>query len=291
MPKTTELMPSFNSVSAGSTATLPLPLGWAYHKLLIGYAGVTLAQMREIRVMGDGKVIRRFAARSGKSGAQFLDQINQYDKMSAANGILQLDLRRKVRTKQGEEVTVIGTGMTRSEKQRLQSVIGSEAMPDGIVNMPELTSLTLEIDIDAGATAPALTCRAIRAGKWPMGMLLKVHEYQYSPSAAGEFEISDIPKGDIFNRVFFKSDKITRLQVLRNNNIEFDRTKEENDLIQTDGKYRTPNPEWFVYDPTEEGDGSEGLVTAGVSDLRFRLFMSEGADVPVTVERLGYMER
>ncbi|MCA1809383.1 MAG: major capsid protein P2, partial [Lentisphaerae bacterium] len=66
-------MPSFEGVSAGSTATLRCPIGLSYDRLIIEYAGMTLAQMGEIRVVGNGKPFMRF-----DSGTR-LDQLNQFN--------------------------------------------------------------------------------------------------------------------------------------------------------------------------------------------------------------------
>ena len=53
--------PSFSNVSAGSTATLEIKLGLSYHLMHLYFTGVTLAQMKNIRIEADGKPIDRMS--------------------------------------------------------------------------------------------------------------------------------------------------------------------------------------------------------------------------------------
>src|SRR5690606_2956761 len=162
--------------AAGATATLRLPIGLSYEQLLINYSGVTLAQITGIRVVGNGKPFMRFT-----SGTR-LDMINRFHGRAAAAGTLLVDFTRfGLRTRQGEEVTALGTGVP--------SKAGST----------ELSTLAVEIDIAAAAASPALSCRAVQSQAQPLGLIKHVREFGYQPAAAGEFEISDIPKGHLFN--------------------------------------------------------------------------------------------
>lgn len=268
MPKLTTKMPSFEGVSAGATATLRLPIGRTYEKLIIAYSGVTLAQMQEIRLVGNGKTIRRYV------GAGLVDAINKFDRQNAAGGLLTLNLSRPgLITKAGREDTLLGTGVAPTEQYPAT-----------------LTTLQLEIDIAAAATAPVLSCKAVQSSPRPLDKVLKVRRFGYAPSAAGEFEIADLPRGDLINRIVFESDKITAIRIERDNRVIFERTKAENEDIQSNG-VRTPQTGYFIYDPTEEGYGSEPLVTAGVQDLRIVLTMSAADQVPVNVEYIGRLER
>lgn len=86
--KTTRRMPSFEAVGAGQTATLRLPIGLTFHQVWIEFAGVTLAQMDQIRLVANGQPIHNWG-----TGTE-LDRLNQYEGRSAAAGILVLDLDR-----------------------------------------------------------------------------------------------------------------------------------------------------------------------------------------------------
>jgi len=268
MPKLSTSMPSFEGVAAGATATLRLPIGRTYERLKIEYSGVTLPQLKELRLVGNGITIQRWV------GAALLDVVNQFDGMAAAGGILTLNLvRHNLKTRVAIEETAIGTGVAPSNDFPVT-----------------LTTLQLEIDIDAAAAAPVLSCTALQSAPRPLALLKKVRTYNYSPAASGEFEISDLPRGDLINRIVFKTASMSGLRIERDNRVIFDRTKAENEQYQTDGA-RVPQAGYFIYDPTEEGYGAEPMVTAGVQDLRFVMKMTGADNVQVTVEYIGPMER
>lgn len=257
-------MPSFQGVAAGQTATLRLPIGLTYHKLLVSYSGVTLANMTEVRVVINGKAVQTY------KGADQLNAINQYCGMQAASGTLVIDFERyKLLTRAARDVTVIGTGAN------------NDPTP--------VTTLALEIDIASGASSPALSARAIQSAPTNLGTFIKTKQFNYAPSSAGEYQISDLPKGDLINKIYFNGGgNISQLEVHRNGYEEFNRKAAENNLVQSNG-IRNPQTGWFVYDPTEDGAGSETLATSGVQDLRFTMHMSASANVQVVAEYIGPM--
>lgn len=265
--KLTRVMPSFDGVAAGQTATLRCPIGFTYHQLWVTYGGTfTLAQMTEIRVVANGQNIMRF-----DSGAA-LDDYNTYEGRTAAGGILCIDFDRyNLRTRAGEEFTSLGTGAP------------NDPTP--------VTTLSVEIDIAAGATAPTLSARAIQSLPRPLGLIKKVRTFIYNPPGSGDFEISDLPRGDLINKVYFNisTNAISRVQVQRDNFTVYDRTELLNDRIQADG-VRVPQTDYWVYDPTENGNGAEGLVTANVNDLRFILTTSGAMACVTGVEYIGSIE-
>ena len=258
--KITSVMPSFEGVAPGAPATARLPIGLTYETLLLTYSGVTLAQMNEIRVIGNGKTIQRYT-----SGTR-LDEMNQHHGRAAANGIIAIDfIRYGLRTRQAEEITGLGTG---------------------IPGPGELTTLSMEIDIDAGAAAPVFSLKAQQSVARPLGLVRWVREFTYNAPAIGDYEISDIPKGHLFNAVHFNSSDVNSLEIQRDRFSVFKRLKAENDLVQSDGD-RVPVAASFVFDPTENGLGAESLETGSVHDLRFVLDMAAAGAVPVTVESLA----
>lgn len=257
----TERLPSFESVVAGSTAVCKLPIGRTYHAIFITYSGVTLAQMNELRVVANGKVIQRLAS------GTFADVLTQFTGRAAAAGVLTIDFDRiNMLTRAGEEFTKIGTG-------------------DPTDQTPIVT-MRLEIDIDAAAAAPALSAKAVQSEPSILGLIRKIRHFTYNAPAAGDYEISDLPKGDLIGRIIFDNANINSLKIERDNRTVFERTAAENSLIQTDGK-RVPQAGYFIYDPSELGYSSESLATAGVNDLRFTLNMAALGAIPVTVEYIG----
>jgi hypothetical protein len=282
MPKITTKMPSAESVAAGSTATFRLPIGATYEQLLLSYSGTTfdLSHMSEIRLVGNGKVIMRFATVGAKSGGQVLDMFNQYEGRAAAAGVLVLDLVRfNIRTRANEELTGLGTGYT-------PAMAGYKEM--GGLGV-ELSTLYLEIDIKATASNPVLSAKAVQSPKRPLGVIKKVRQFTYSAGGAGDYEISDLPRGDLINKIYIHSTNVNSLKIETDRNVRFERNKAENELIQSDG-VRVPQTGLFVYDPSEIGNGSEALPTRNVQDFRVVLDMAAAGQVPVTVEYIGAME-
>ena len=261
--KITSTMPSFEGVSAGSTATARLPIGLTYESLLLTYSGVTLSQMEEIRIIGNGKTIQRYT-----SGTR-LDDMNKYAGRAAAAGIIAIDfIRYGLLTRLAREITALGTGF-RGDGKTI-----------------ELSTLAIEIDVAAGAVAPVLSLKAIQSEARPMGLLRWVREFTYNAPAIGEYEISDVPKGHLFNSVQFFNSDVNSVEIQRDRFAVFKRTKAENDLVQSDGE-RVPVAGAFNYDPTESGHGAETLETGRVHDLRFILDMSAAGAVPVVVESIA----
>lgn len=264
--KTTRLMPGWEGVVAGQTATLRLPIGLTYHQLWTTFTGVTLAQMNEVRLVANGQVVQRFGS------GTLLDSYAQFEGRSSAVGavsIICIDLDRfGMRTRAGEEFTALGTGLP------------SDPTP--------VTTLSLEIDIDAAAAATTLVTRAVQSVPRALGLIKKIRTFTYNPAGAIDFEIADLPKGDLINQIYidFSAGNLSRLTIERDNFRVFDRGDDLNERIQTDG-IRVPQASQYVYDPTENGNGSESLVTEGVNDLRFTLTHSAAATDTIAVVYIG----
>lgn len=256
-------MPSFEGVAPGATATLRCPIGLSYDRLILEYSGLTLAQMGEIRVVGNGKPFIRF------DSGQRLDALNQFQGRGAASGNIVIDFTRfGLRTRAAEELTTLGTGVPSK---------------DGSV---ELSTLSVEVDIAAAATAPVLKARALQSPPQPLGFVKHTRVFNYNPSASGEFEISDLPKGHLFNQVHFASADINSLRIERDRFVVFERNAAENILALSDG-VRVPQAGYYHFDGTEDGNGGEMFETRGVSDLRYVLNMSAGGSVTVIVESVA----
>jgi len=263
--KSTRKLQSFVGVGAGQTATCHCQLGLTFHQILIDYAGVTLAQIDAIRVIANGEPIWTITE------AAKLDAINQFEGRAAANGTLVLDFNRfGLRTRIAEEITALGTGFAGDPRP--------------------VSTLSIEVDINAAAVGTTLSARAVQSAPTPSGEIKLIREFIYNAPAVGVFEISDLPKGATIQKVYFGTGNVNSIRVERDNFTLFDRTKAQNELVQSDG-VRVPQAGYVVFDPSEEGHGSEGLITSGVHDLRFVLDMSAPGTVPVTVEYITTLAR
>jgi len=177
----------------------------------------------------------------------------------------------------GRELTAIGTGMP----QNLQ-----QGQPG--YNPTPLSTLQVEVDI-SGSTAPTLSAKAVQSGPSPLGTLKKRRRFSYSVAGAGDYEISDLPKGDLIDKIYvFHTGNLTGVKLDRDNFRAFDRLDGENDLIQTDG-VRVPQTNLFVIDPSERGNGGEALVSA-VNDFRLIATTSAADTLTVLVDYLGNLQ-
>ncbi|PHS23389.1 MAG: hypothetical protein COA83_09880 [Methylophaga sp.] len=259
-------MQAFEGVGAGQTATARLPVGLRFHNVMFAYSGVTLAQMTEIRIIANGKVIQRLI------GADVLDSINRFDGRNSAAGIITIDFERfGLRTRSGSELTVIDT----------------TAKKQGDPN--KITTLSIEVDIDGAALSPVLGVpKAKQSGAIsnPSNVMKHIRVFGYDPAGSGEFQISDLPKIGAINRIFLKSAAtINSIKVERNGYVISDLDKAENEVNQADG-VRVPQAGYYVVDFTEGGNGQDWLEVAGVQDFRLSLDMAAAGHIDVLVEYL-----
>jgi hypothetical protein len=263
------------AILGGNTVTLRLPIGLTFHQVYFDYAFLATATplsladaVSEIRVNYNGKP-------SWNIRANELDSINQYQSRAAADGvtgILTVDFDRyNMRTRAAEEFTSIGTGMA------------GDPTP--------LTTFTIELDLKAAVTSGTLSARMRQSESRPLSFFKKIRRYVNAFGGAGTFEIDDFPKGDLINAVhFFESaNDIDRLRLERDDFVMFDRTKELNARIQSDG-VRTPQANLFVFDTAEDGNGTDQFVTKGVNDMRWFLEIDGAMTVTSLVEYLGTLE-
>lgn len=257
-----EPLPEVTNVNAGYTALIKMPIGKTYHGLDITYSGLTLANMEDIRVFANGKMIQRWDT------GTYLDKVNTFSGRAAASGVLSLDFdRHKMKTRAGQELTAIGTGHK------------DDPMP--------ITELRAEIDIAAAASSPALSVSAIRSDPTVLNLIKKVEHRSYNAAATGEFVISDLSLGDLINRLIFVSSSISKIKIERDGRKIFERTTAENTKNQTDGGFRTPQTGYWIVDATELGFNGEEIATLGVQDFRITLTMSATGAIPMIIEWIG----
>jgi len=282
--KITQQLPATTGVASGGTAVTVLPIGLSYETIAIDYAGsITPALLTNIQLVANGKPIQEY-----RSGAE-LDTYNQFNKRTAAatNTILFMDLtRRLLTTPAGREYTKLGTGMPVDNRVQLE---GGRGNPN--YNPFPVQTLTLQFDLGT-FTAGTITCYGLQSAPSPTGYIRKIRRFTYGPTST-EFEISDLPKGDLINAIYVNYGvKVTFMTLKRDNFTVFERPRVLNNVIQTDGQIRTPQSGLIVLDTTEEGNAGEVIVTAGVNDLRLILdFSTTPTTCTLTVDYIGNLDR
>lgn len=277
-------MPSAEGLAAGQTATFKLPIGRRYHEMQLDYvatgagAAFAVSDISEIRIFANGKVIHRY------SGAD-RDKMNQFDGRSAATisataGRLVIPFDRfNLKTLAGQEESALNTG------------IDSPPMPGASY----ITSLYMEVDVAATAVGSlSMNMNATQSDRLAggAGTIIHIQKHTRDPAGAGEFEISDLPRGtqtsQALNRIFFKpsANDISDVVIERNLYKIFERSKALNEYVQKDG-VRTPQSGFIVIDKTERGIGGDPIALVGATDFRYRLTMTGAASLVIYSEYIG----
>ena len=205
-------------VNPGQTATARFAIGSKYHDIAL-VTNMTLANMTEIRLIANNKVIHRYSAAQR-------DQINKFYGLEAFSGILYIPLDRKaLKTRSMEEITGINTGV-RGE------------------NGEKIHALFIEIDIASDAVTPTLDVYATTSAATSdgVGTVMHVTKATRNSPGAGELELSDMP----FNSptaaalnaafIFPSAFDIDRIVVERGLYKVFERTKAVNEFYQKNGE-------------------------------------------------------
>lgn len=259
-------LPSLANVTAGGTATLNMPLGRTYEKVTLAYTGVTRAQMKDIKLMIDGKPILEF------ENAEQLASLNKYyGRHDGAGYITIWFIRPEMNSLPQQRVTGLGTGLNGK----------------GVVQ-----TLQLELDIDGAAANPVIDARAVQSDPKPLGVMTKVKRFVYSSATSGTFEIDNIPKGPRLAAVHFikEANDVSRVEVEQNSRKIFEGDKGLVQYLQRESN-RVPQPKFLAVDWLQEGDLGQTIVTDPnvIQDQRFRLTLDTPGAVTVLVEYLdGY---
>lgn len=259
-------LPSLANVAPGSTATLNCPIGRSYDRIILEYTGVTLAQMKNLRVELDGKPIMEF-----KDGTQ-LDDINKYYKRYDEAGFLTIWFNRpEMNSLEHQRVTRLGTG----------------AGGQGVVQ-----TFQVSFDIDSAASAPVVKAHAVQSDASPLGMITKVKQFVFSSATAGQFEIDSIPRGPRILAVHcFKAD-VNAVEVEQNSRKIREGSKALLEFLQKESNRAPMSAKATSIDFTQEADLFHSIETRPdiIRDQRFRLTLGTPGEVRVVVEYLDYLE-
>ncbi|MEL6362542.1 MAG: major capsid protein P2 [Pseudomonadota bacterium] len=271
----------FQNVVAGGTARLEVRNGFMYHEIQVEYAGVTVAQMTEVRVKLNNQVYYRLRGSD-------LDVIEFYDGGldSDSVGILVIPFSRKGLKVPGQEV------LTALNMQ----------VPDGSGNL--FTNLTVEIDIAGDAAAPVLTPIALKqpadlslgASGAPVGpgYVRRLIDFTQGSVHQGVNRLRDlvipgqvVASRLLLNRLFLNIDPahVRNIQVRRDNvEEEYIRPRVNERNQRANGKQ--PVAGWTIIDPTAQGIGLNGFdFSTRIDELEFNLDLQpipNGAALPAS---------
>ncbi|HZF30004.1 MAG TPA: major capsid protein P2 [Gammaproteobacteria bacterium] len=274
MPRVDQKMPAPPSVGTGATTTFRLPIGRRYHslQLLASATTITVADLTEIRVLLNNKIIQRFSG----ADRNVMNRFDGRDDAANTGADFSLELpfdRYGILTKAGEEETAINTGSLDPTTGKVINSFSIEvdlAGPGGITGTPALSM-------------NATTSEALPGGPGSVPHILKsTRDF----SAAQQYEISDLPRGGVttqfLDKIFMKPSTSTLdlFKVLANQTTLFERTAALNERKQRDG-IRFPQAGWYCIDRSEHGYGGDPFDLRGLEDWRLQL--TTGAALTATL--------
>jgi hypothetical protein len=274
-------MPNGEGIGANQTATFKLPIGRRYHQVAFQFAttggnNFSFNDLSEIRFFINGQIFHRYKGSTREVMNRFDGRTPSEIDNSTFILVCPFD-RYKLNTLAGEEETAVNTGSADPKTGQ------------------QITSFYAEVDI--GNVSGSITCvvNALQSEALPggPGSLLYTLPFTRGVTGAGDFEISDLPRGSAqslaLNRTFMSGQgaaNITRGVVQRNQYVVFDRTSQYNSRIQNDG-YRVPQVNWFVIDKTETAIGGDPIDLVGAADFRYRMTLDNACTLLIQQEYLG----
>lgn len=249
-------LPSFTTVAAGADTSLTLPVGGnTYERVMIEYSGVTLAQLQNIEVRLNGDPIQHW-----KTGQQ-LDDINDFYGRPATAGYLTL--------------WAVRPELTNIAQRRLTAW--------GTLNVQ---TLSIHIDVDAGAAAPALKAHAVISAPRPMQIVTKVKQYPYNSAVSGQVDIDNIPRGPRIQAVHFGKADVSDVEIELDSVKFYDASKVLSEAIQKENG-RAPITGGYTHvDFMGDNDNGNALITQNTRDLRFKPTLDTSGAVDIVVEYL-----
>ena len=248
---------SLANVSAGATATLDCSTGLTYDKITFPFSGVTLAQMENVDVLINGKVVQSF------KDAQEIVDLNTYYGVTYHAGFLVMFFNSiHMDTNLERRLTGLGTA--------------------------DIDTLQIRMDIDTAAAAPAIEAFATLSDPAPLGALVKVKSFPTSFATSGKQDIDNLPRGPRILAIhLFKAD-VSEVEVEIDSVTIFEGSKSLIEVDQKDAVHaRAPLTAAATHiDFMLEGDTAQALVTAQAKDFRIRPTIDTAGALRTVVEYL-----
>ncbi len=267
MPILTKKLPAFTGVEKGVTATCKVPAGYTYHSILLHSNATGVNDFTEIRVLLNGTIIVRL------SGKEMRDIVG-FDRGDTDAGFHYISFDRMgLRTRTGTESTAIAYGAFNDPRP--------------------VSNMVVEVDISSTA-GDNLTLDGYALVSGPRDLngkpavIKQVRKFVYSPTGAGEYDISDLPRVGLINRIFFDSlDAIDKVVVSLDSTEIWNRPKDVNHFFERNFFRRTFLSEYYAIDPSENGFSGDAWNISQVNDFRIKLTMNKAANVTAIVEYLA----
>lgn len=266
-------LPSLSRVSAGSKATLEMPLGNTYERIVFtvkAAAGLDAGDIGRIDVLINGSPIQTF------KNLQRLIDINAYYNRDTD--------------------TVTATEMQFAlHFSRAELVDGLWRKAPGI-GTADVQTFHIEMDIASGAPADITITAHAQANpiRETLGAFTRIREFPASSSVAGLLEADKLPRGPWYSVVhLFKAD-ISAVEVVASDVKIIDATKAILERIQKGSApvKRVPQTAKATHiDLITDGDLLDSLPTANLSDFRIKMTLDTAGAVDIVTETIDTLER
>ncbi|HEX8611942.1 MAG TPA: major capsid protein P2 [Telluria sp.] len=249
----------FNNVSANGMASVSLPIGMSYNKVILALGGTfTKSMITNIKIKLNGKTVWE------NTGSR-LDLQNSYRQLTSSAGFLVIDFTEP------------------RAKIMAEQYLGNYNTAQGV------SSLTMEVTI-AGATSPTLDSYAELGPPAPLGIIAKSILFTASNGGAGKFPVKLIDlanRGAIIKRAHFAhGGNLTQLEVKKNGIVIHDNIPTTvNSFWQADYQ-KTAQANIYTFDPCADNNYSNAIKTVDMVSLEFNPTFSGADTVTVVLETL-----
>lgn len=255
----------FVNVIASGVATVSLPLGMSYNRIILALGGTsfTKAMITDIKVKLNGKVIFQ------DTGTR-LNSVNNYRNVPATANAAYLTI-----------------DFTEPRAKRMQDqLIGNINTAKGA------TSLTIEVTI-AGATAPTLDSYSELSPPDVLGAITKHILFTATFGSSGKFPMKLIDvgnRGALIKRVhFFHGGNMTQLEVKKNGIVIFDNIPTAVNSFNQLEYGNAAQSNVYTYDPVLDQNMQNMVVTADASSLEFNPTFSASDSVTAVLEAIDQL--
>ncbi|EEF22300.1 conserved hypothetical protein, partial [Ricinus communis] len=248
----------FTNVVANGKATVNLPIGMSYNKVILALGGTTFTKsmITNINVKVNGKIVIQAA------GSR-LDLMNQYRGLTASAGFLTIDLTEP------------------RAKTMIEQYLGNINTAKGV------SSLTIEVDI-AGATAPTLDSYTEYGPPAPLGVIAKQIIFSTPFGGSGKFpmKLIDITnRGGLIKRIHFAhGGNLTAVEVKKNGIVIWDNVPTAVNAFWQGEYQKTAQTNLYTYDPCADNNYANQIKTSDATALDFNLTLGAADTVTAVVE-------
>lgn len=250
-------LPTIQNVAAGAHCVLNCPIGMTYDCIQFKVTNVTAADMKNFKIKAGSRTV------SEVSSFQIFEDLNTYYKRQTQSGYLTLWFYRPEVKEDVRAMTAFGTA--------------------------DIQSFTIEFDLDAGVSSPAIVAHAIQRAPQINGLIQKIREYPVTYATSGKQQIDNLPRGGArISAIHLKKADVSAVEFEVNwGNGPSKLVEASKGLLETVQKQHDRMPVTAGYTHLDFdllGDIASPLPTAGMQDMRIKHTIDTSGALTAVVE-------